>query len=459
MPRCCGYPLRLMPRPFRNLFRLAPVLLWAGCSAGPSQVPADVAGEEAAVLRSWDEAVKVAAEKRAPMEVSWDQAVALMMRRNPELARARLDRANVRRDARRVWERLLPYMTVQVGQAGPLNSEDWRDLSNMQFTGFINLYLDKWVALPRDLYAVALSKARADAAWRAAVKAHLLDLYGRCEQLAAAQEEVVRLRDLSGLMERHPDYFRGRDRDDQRVVLRAGETKLRVAEAAVRDILGVPYESLALAAPSLPPFADKGAALLAAGLPQEGNAAFAPDPDWVGLMAIEGAGALARQRGIMVDTWPRLSAYLSPPNASYTQADGYLAPDFAETSASVYASWSPNWLLDAKDQMARAADDRKLLRQTFALQVDARLRQLEEQARVLREEGRVLADFTRREAAARQVAGQLPPKEAAELAERMLRWRAEAATLHHKRRMGLAQLWFMSDNNREVLTDALLEKE
>lgn len=419
----------------------------------------DVVGEETQILRSWDEAVNTAAEKRAPVAVGWDQAVALMMRRNPELARARLDRLNVRRDARRVWERLLPYMTLQVGQSGPLNSKDWRDLSNMQFTGYANLYLDKWVALPRDLYAVALAKARADLAWRAAVKAHLLDLYGRCEQWAAAQEEVARLRELAGLMERNPVYFRARDRDDQRIVLREGETKLRAAEAAVRDLLGVPHESLSFAAASLPPWPDHGQALLAAGLPQEGNGGFIPDPDWVGLMAIEGAGAIALRRGIVLQAWPSLNAYLSPPNASYSQANGYSSPDFSQTSASVYAYWSPNWLLDVRDQSARAQDDFKLMRQAFALRVDGRLRQMEEQARVLRDQARVLSDLARRGAAASKVVGQLPAKDAAELTERMLRWRAQAGALRHQSRVGLAQLWFLSDNNKEVLTDALLEKE
>lgn len=423
------------------------VLLAAGCAT----VENDLAHEHANRLRSWDEAVAVAREGRAPAILPWDKAVGMMLRHNPELAQARLDRVNIDRDARRVWRDLLPYFTFNGFRSGRLNANDWRGLSTTQFTTYVSLYLERFAELPRNLYGVALTKARSDAVWRQAVKLHMLDLYTRCEALAAAQNAFAQAGALSDLMERHPDYFRGRDRDDQRLLVRGAESRLHAAEDALRDMLAVPHEALRVDMATLPAWADKGAQLLAAGLPQEGNAAFIPDQDWIALMAIESAGAIARRRGVELQAWPSLNAYLSPPNVGYSAKDGFGAMDWSQTSLNVTAYWSPNWLLDARDQAERAKDDRQMMVLAFGRQTDDRLRQLEKQARLLREADRQIGDLDKRIAAVPGVAARLAPRKAAELFERQLRWRAEADEARHLRRAGLAQLWFASDNAEDIL--------
>lgn len=442
----------------RRVFSLFSCLSAAVLAAGCATVENDLAGENAKRLRSWDEAVDVAAENREPAGLSWATAVDVMLRHNPELQRAKLDRVNARRDAKRVWQQLLPYFTLQANRYSHVNDRELRDFSATQFSADVALYLDRFARLPRDLYGVALTQVRADMAWRMAVKMRLLELYGRCEALAAVRDAAARTRALDELMARHPLYFAGRDRDFQHIASLQFDEKIRSAEDDLRATLGVQHETVRVDAATLPAWAASGERLLAAGLPQEGNAAFIPDPDWVGLMAVEGAGILARRRGILLNNWPNVSVYLSLPGIFYDSRNGFAPVDFAQTTVNASVYWSPNWILDTRDQLERAADEEKLMRVAFESQTDLRLRQMATQARVLRESKRRAGELEKRLAAARQVAPKLPPQVAAELAERALRWEAERDEIGHARRAGLVQLWFLSDNNKEILPHEAFEQ-
>ncbi len=425
---------------------------------GCATVENDLGLEHELRLRSFDEAVKVAAENRVPAVLAWDKAVAVMLGHNPELRQARLDRVNTARDAKRVWEKLIPYFSLRADRYSHLNQRELRDFSATQFAGDVALYLRQYAELPNDLYAVALARIRADTAWRLAVKLHLLDLYIRCEALAGAQDAAARARALAELMARHPDYFRGRDRDDARTAARESAERVRTAEDALRDLLGVAHETVRVDPASLPAWAKAGEKLLAAGLPQEGNAAFLPDPDWVALMAVEGAGAIARRRGILRGYWPSLSGYLTLPSVYYDLRNGFSNPDFSQTQINVNAYWSPNWILDTQDQLERAKDQEQLMREAFERNTDARLRQMASQARLLREGAVREADLVKRIEAVRTVVPKLEPRDAAQLLERSVRWQAERDELRHERNIGLAQLWFFSDNNQEVLSRGMLEQ-
>ncbi len=439
-------------RPTDCLFTFL-VLAATGCVS----VKTDLATEHALLLRSLDEAGAVAKEGRAPAVLAFDQAVSVMLHHNPALRQARLGRVNAERDARRVWERLIPYFSLRAARYSNFNQRELRDFSATQFAGDVAFYLRQYAELPNDLYAVALAKTRADIAWRMAVKFHLLDLYGRCKALAGAQDAAARAHALDELMGRHPGYFRGRDRDDARAGARDAAERVRGAEDALRDLLGVPHETVRVELASLPAWAEAGEELLAAGLPQEGNAAFLTDPDWVALMAVEGAGAIARRRGILRGYWPSLDGYLTLPNANYDSRNGLSRLDLAQTQINVNMYWSPNWILDTQDQSERAKDEEKLMREAFERNIDGRFRLMATQARLLREAAVREADLGARIAAVRKMGGKLAAKDMAQLLERSLRWQVERDEVRHQRSIGLAQLWFLSDNNQEVLSRGMLE--
>lgn len=431
---------------------------FAAAAAGCHDLPRDLDRAMEERQGAFAEAAAVAAERRPAVRVAWPQAVELMARCNPELARARLDCANARRDTRRVYEGLLPYLNLSLGSNGRLGDPDLFSWRRISYDFYLTEYLDRFLDLPRDLYAAGLREARCELAWSLALKQHLLALHLAVLSQARAEAAHAELAGRLDFIRRHPSAFTPRDfREAEDADIEAA-AQVRAAGAALRSVLGVSHEDVRVDAAGLPDWAGRGEALRQA-CADPARPAFAPDRTVLALQAVELVGLDARRRDIHLGYWPDLSLYLSPPSLG-----GRLGDDrprsfrLEDTTASATLNWRPLDALRVRDQLERLGPQRSLVLADFARAHDEMLRERGTRAAELADFERLAERLRERLRVAEKLLPVQPFEQAPSAGAEIAQLKTRLAELEHRRRVRLVEFWFLSDNQEELLKEVPVDK-